>query len=79
MISSLFSGNKEELEQYFEVDFESNSESELWTMKLFPKDSMLSQGIQSIILCGNTKVLNSMQTIQVTGDSILYEFLNQRQ
>lgn len=78
MIASLLSGNREEFEQYFEVDFTNASDGENWTMKLTPKDSTFSQGVSHINLAGNSKVLNSMETILRTKDSILYEFLNQR-
>ena len=78
MIASLLSGNREEFEEYFEVDFISASDGESWTMKLTPKDSTFSQGVSHINLAGNSKVLNSMETILRTKDSILYEFTNQR-
>ena len=47
-------------------------------MKLTPKDKTFSQGVSHINLSGDSKVLSSMQTILHTGDSITYEFKNQR-
>ena len=76
MMGSLFSGNRAELEEYFYVDFFTDDETGLWNMKLSPKDSTVSQAINFIRLCGNDTFMVQMETVQSSGDSILYEFTN---
>ena len=78
MISGLFSGNREEIEEYFDIDFSSREGEADWTMILYPKDSTIARGIKSLTLCGNLEFLNSMKTTLTSADSISYEFYNQK-
>lgn len=78
MMQSLFSGKRTELEEYFYVDFLSDDETELWNMKLSPKDGTVSEAIDYIRLCGNDNFMVQMETVQKSGDSILYEFKKQK-
>ena len=78
MISCLFSGNKEEIEEYFDINFSSQDSSQDWNMILYPKDSTIAQGIESLSLKGNLDFLNSMETTLKSRDSITYEFYNQK-
>ena len=79
MMGSLFAGNKSEMENYFTVEFESKEEAEpnaSWKMTLFPKDSTISSVIQKICLSGNKSYMTQMETVQHSGDSLVYELKN---
>lgn len=79
-LSSLFTGNKSQLETYFTIqDFSSDSAS--WKMTLIPKDKTISAAIQQIALGGAVKnqeaSLDSMKIVQSGSSSTNYILSNQ--
>lgn len=78
MMATLFSGNQNELQQYFESTF-TQKEGDDWILQLKPKDSTISSVMELIELCGNERFMTSMKTLQKNGDYLLYEFQNQNE
>ncbi|WP_027728118.1 outer membrane lipoprotein carrier protein LolA [Treponema sp. C6A8] len=78
MMASLFAGNREQLQEYFLIDFDGSlgDNPAHWKTILTPRDSTIAQAVSRIILTGNLDYMLSMESILANGDSILYEFLN---
>ena len=81
-LSSVFSGNVSELKKNFNCDFADNNGS--WKLTLTPKDSTIAAVMNTLVLSGKcdvnsgTAVLDSLEMAETSGNSILYEFTNQK-
>lgn len=83
-LSSVFSGNAEELKNNFTCTFQ-NKEAGSWKLILLPKDSTIASVMKQLILSGTitggekeNAVLTSLEISEQSGNSILYEFSNQK-
>lgn len=79
-ISSLFSGNRSNLEKYFTIQkFDSDNSS--WKMFLAPKDATIATSLKEIVLSGSEKAskasLDGMTIKQNETDSTKYTLSNQ--
>lgn len=78
-VSSLFSGNRADLERYFDVDFVATEEQ--WTMALTPKDKTIASVIKAICVTGSgtekDASFESLKIEELDKSSILYTFTNQ--
>jgi len=79
-LSSLFSGNRNDLEQYFNIEESALNGSE-WKMTLSPKDKTMAGAIKKIELSGSylseKSTLNAIRISQGEKDSVSYELSNQ--
>ena len=82
-LSSVFSGNAAELKKLFTYDF-TEDKNGLWSLSLTPKDSTIASVMKTLVLSGQcnvkegTAVLDSLEMAETSGNSILYEFSNQK-
>ena len=82
-LSSVFSGNAAELKKLFTYDF-TEDKNGLWSLLLTPKDSTIASVMKNLVLSGQcnvkegTAVLDSLEMAETSGNSILYEFSNQK-
>ena len=79
-LSAMFSGNSEVLQNNFDVDFTSAGSD--WKAVLSPKDSMVKKILVSLSIGGkateNSADLNSIIMTEATGDTITYNFTDQK-
>lgn len=79
-LSAMFSGNSEVLQNNFDVDFTSAGSD--WKAVLSPKDSMVKKILVSLSIGGkvteNSADLNSIVMTEATGDTITYNFTDQK-
>lgn len=79
-LSAMFSGNSEVLQNNFDVDFTSAGSD--WKAVLSPKDSMVKKILVSLSISGkateNSADLNSIVMTEATGDTITYNFTDQK-
>lgn len=79
-LSAMFSGNSEVLQNNFDVDFTSAGSG--WKAVLSPKDSMVKKILVSLSISGkateNSADLNSIVMTEATGDTITYNFTDQK-
>lgn len=79
-LSAMFSGNSEVLRNNFDVDFTSAGSD--WKAVLSPKDSMVKKILVSLSIGGkateNSADLNSIVMTEATGDTITYNFTDQK-
>ena len=82
-LSSVFSGNVNELKKNFICDF-SEDGKDGWKVSLTPKDSTIASVMNILVLSGKcdikagTAVLEKLEMAETSGNSILYEFVNQK-
>ena len=83
-LSSVFSGNAEELKKNFNCKFEESAEGG-WKVFLTPKDSTIASAMKALILSGSWEagsaagaVLTSLEMTEMSENTILYEFANQK-
>ncbi len=82
-LSSVFSGNANELKKNFICDF-SEDGKDGWKVSLTPKDSTIASVMNILVLSGKcdikagTAVLEKLEMAETSGNSILYEFVNQK-
>lgn len=82
-LSSVFSGNVNELKKNFLCDF-SEDGKDGWKVSLTPKDSTIASVMNILVLSGKcdikagTAVLEKLEMAETSGNSILYEFVNQK-
>ena len=82
-LSSVFSGNVSELKKNFNCDFADDNNGG-WKVTLSPKDSTIAAVMNTLVLSGKcdvnsgTAVLDSLEMAETSGNSILYEFANQK-
>ena len=82
-LSSVFSGNVAELKKLFIYDFTEDKDGS-WSISLTPKDSTIASVMKVLVLSGDcnvkagTAVLDSLEMSETSGNSILYEFSNQK-
>ncbi len=82
-LSSVFSGNVAELKKLFIYDFTEDKDGS-WSISLAPKDSTIASVMKVLVLSGDcnvkagTAVLDSLEMSETSGNSILYEFSNQK-
>lgn len=82
-LTSLFSGNITELQNNFNCTLSQNKEN--WSLLLSPKDSTIASVMQTLVLSGtyeknknDSAKLNSLLLTEVSGNTTLYEFSNQK-
>lgn len=84
-LSSVFSGDAGKLKKNFNCTFSEGKNGE-WKLSLLPKDSTIASVMKELILCGvnqdsdKTKpgaALTSLEMIEKSDNTILYEFSNQ--
>ncbi len=79
-LSAMFSGNADVLQNNFDVDFSFSGSD--WKAVLSPKDSMVKKILTSLSIGGNATEnsadLNSIVMAEATGDTITYNFTNQK-
>lgn len=79
-LSAMFSGNSEVLQNNFDVDFSFSGSD--WKAVLSPKDNMVKKILTSLSIGGNATEnsadLNSIVMAEATGDTITYNFTNQK-
>ena len=79
-LSAMFSGNADVLQNNFDVDFSFFGSD--WKAVLSPKDSMVKKILTSLSIGGNATEnsadLNSIVMAEATGDTITYNFTNQK-
>lgn len=79
-LSAMFSGNAAVLQDNFDVDF--NFSGSDWKAVLSPKDNMVKKILFSLSIGGkateNSADLNSIVMAEATGDTITYNFTNQK-
>lgn len=79
-LSAMFSGKSEVLQNNFDVDFISAGSD--WKAVLSPKDSMVKKILVSLSISGkateNSADLNSIVMTEATGDTITYNFTDQK-
>lgn len=81
-LSSVFSGNVDELKKNFECKFE--EVNGVWKIFLSPKDSTIASVMNSLVLSGNydsssgAAVLASLEMAETSDNTITYEFTNQK-
>ena len=86
-LRSVFNGDAEKLQENFKCNF-SYDKAGLWKVELTPKDSTIAAVMSTLILSGNYKdagagkiseaTLNSLEMIEASGNTITYEFSNQK-
>ena len=83
-LSSVFSGNAEELKKNFTCKFEGNSKG-AWKLYLTPKDSTIASVMKALLLSGSWDsgstggaVLTTLEMTEMSENTILYEFANQK-
>ena len=79
-LSAMFGGNADVLQNNFDVDFSFSGSD--WKAVLSPKDSMVKKILTSLSIGGNATEnsadLNSIVMAEATGDTITYNFTNQK-
>ncbi|MBR0032180.1 MAG: outer membrane lipoprotein carrier protein LolA [Treponema sp.] len=79
-LTSLFSGDRSELEKYFVISEYKSSGAE-WSVSLAPKDRTISQALTKILLSGaadgKKSVLDNMVVNQSDGSTVKYNLMNQ--
>ena len=83
-LSSVFSGNAEELKKNFNCKFEEGADGG-WKVYLTPKDSTIASVMKALLLSGSWDsgstggaVLTSLEMTEMSDNTILYEFANQK-
>lgn len=83
-LSSVFSGNAEELKKNFNCKFEEGADGG-WKVYLTPKDSTIASVMKALLLSGSwdsgstgSAVLTSLEMTEMSENTILYEFANQK-
>lgn len=83
-LSSVFSGNAEELKKNFNCKFEEGADGG-WRVYLTPKDSTIASVMKALLLSGSWDsgstggaVLTSLEMTEMSENTILYEFANQK-
>ena len=87
-LRSVFNGDAKKLQENFKCNF-SYDKAGLWKVELTPKDSTIAAVMSTLILSGNYKgadgsdkiseaTLNSLEMIEASGNTITYEFSNQK-
>ena len=83
-LSSVFSGNAEELKKNFTCKFEGDSKG-AWKLYLIPKDSTIAAVMKSLVLAGTFEegsaagaLLTTLEMTEMSDNTILYEFANQK-
>ena len=83
-LSSVFSGNAEELKKNFTCKFEGDSKG-AWKLYLTPKDSTIAAVMKSLVLAGTFEegsaagaLLTTLEMTEMSDNTILYEFANQK-
>lgn len=79
-LTSVLSGNVTELKKNFYCEFTMNNNSE-WVISLEPKDSTVASVMKKLVLSGSYKdfaVLTSLVMSEASGNTISYEFMNQK-
>ena len=75
IISTIFAGNSQRLLDNFDVYFLGNTNN--WELGLIPKNTLLLNFMERIVMRGNTAI-RFMEILEQNGDSITYSLLNQR-
>lgn len=79
-LSAMFSGNAEVLQNNFDVDFSFSGSD--WKAVLSPKDNVVKKILTSLSISGkaaeNSADLDSIVMSEATGDTITYNFTNQK-
>ena len=79
-LTSLFSGDRTELEKYFVISNYKASGDE-WSVELAPKDRTISQALSQIVLSGaangKKSALDKMTVLQSDSSTVKYNLLNQ--
>ena len=83
-LSSVFSGNAEDLKKNFNCKFEEGADGG-WRVYLTPKDSTIASVMKALLLSGSWDsgstggaVLTSLEMAEMSENTILYEFANQK-
>jgi hypothetical protein len=83
-LSSVFSGNAEELKKNFNCKFEEGADGG-WKVYLTPKDSTIASVMKALVLAGTFEegsaagaLLTSLEMTEMSDNTILYEFANQK-
>ena len=83
-LSSVFSGNAEDLKKNFNCKFEGNSKG-AWKVYLTPKDSTIASVMKALLLSGSWDsgstggaLLTTLEMTEMSDNTILYEFANQK-
>ena len=81
-LSSVFSGDSQALMNNFVCDFSDDGKGN-WAVKLSPKDSTIASVMKILVLSGKWSensgaALDSLELAETSGNSILYEFKNQK-
>lgn len=83
-LSSVFSGNAEELKKNFNCKFEEGADGG-WKVYLTPKDSTIASVMKALLLSGSWDsgstggaVLTTLEMTEMSDNTILYEFANQK-
>ena len=83
-LSSVFSGNAEELKKNFNCKFEEGADGG-WKVYLTPKDSTIAAVMKSLVLAGTFEegsaagaLLTTLEMTEMSDNTILYEFANQK-
>lgn len=83
-LSSVFSGNAEDLKKNFTCKFEGDSKG-AWKLYLTPKDSTIAAVMKSLVLAGTFEedsaagaLLTTLEMTEMSDNTILYEFANQK-
>lgn len=79
-LTSVLAGNVTELKKNFNCDFEIDQSSK-WTISLEPKDSTIASVMKTLVLSGTYSefaVLDSLVMSEASGNTISYEFTNQK-
>ena len=83
-LSSVFSGNAEELKKNFNCKFEEGADGG-WKLYLTPKDSTIAAVMKSLVLAGTFEegsaagaLLTTLEMTEMSDNTILYEFANQK-
>ena len=83
-LSSVFSGNAEELKKNFNCKFEEGADGG-WKVYLTPKDSTIASVMKALLLSGSWDsgstggaVLTTLEMTEISDNTILYEFANQK-
>ena len=82
-LSSVFSGDIAKLQKNFNCDFK-KGEGDKWSVTLSPKDATISSVMKTLVLSGSynekadTAELLSLEMTEASGNTILYDFTNQK-
>lgn len=81
ILSSVFSGDSEQLKNNFETEFFLVDDG--WRIELTPKDSTIASAMTKLVLSGEAKgkddvSMNRLEILEASDNSIVYEFSNQR-